>query len=471
MAVTLDLVSKNSLPALGGNLTFKAPSTSTAVTQQIFILNVGMLVNAGIYSLTFSNGAPSNVTYINVLDGDGSIIDSSFVSPDFSTTFNFNPSKAFAKIVFVSDNQYISWPANSNAVVSSGLISNTSYNPTPTVPTVAATQLTNTLTCRNVGGVDYVWSYPTFDVSTNAYYAGKRVKTNDMTYADLNTNNYTGASYAFDYVNNKLYTLGGGVYNSSGGVQSHSQLMYTTFEETDMSTSSFTKTAKAAYPDALNTMNVLMCAPGDGNVYTFGAHYQEISNVPTSHYYKNLAFKWTGATNTWSALPKMTGFPSVSADRTFIFSYAGKVYLCGARYNAVDKGAEVLFDYWLGKYDPATNTYTTLKNFKNTNLSKGQTFATLGNMNGRTYVEDADYLYNSMGKRYSKASYVNSGANQGFLPTPNYIPQYWAPTPVLSVAYTPGSTTQYAQYTQNSNYYLIAETQAQISVPSYAARV
>mgnify|MGYP000544324703 CR=1 FL=1 len=93
MAVTLDLVSKNSLPALGGNLTFKAPSTSTAINQQVFVLNVGMLVNAGLYSLDFSNGAPTNVTYINLLDGDGAIIDSSFVNPSFSTTFNFNPSK------------------------------------------------------------------------------------------------------------------------------------------------------------------------------------------------------------------------------------------------------------------------------------------------------------------------------------------------------------------------------------------
>ena len=118
MAVTLDLVSKNSLPALGGNLTFKAPSTSQVTKQRIFILNVGMLVNAGLYSLDFSNGAPTNVTYINLLDGDGNVIDASFVSPSFYTTWNFNPSKSWAKIVLVSDNQYINWPANSNAVVS-----------------------------------------------------------------------------------------------------------------------------------------------------------------------------------------------------------------------------------------------------------------------------------------------------------------------------------------------------------------
>ena len=129
MAVTLDLVSKNSLPALGGNLTFKSPSTQAAVNQRIFVLNVGMLVSPGLYSLDFSNGAPTNVTYINLLDGDGNIIDSSFVDPSFTTTFNFNPSKAFAKIVFVSDNHYITWPANSNAIVSSGLISNTNSTP------------------------------------------------------------------------------------------------------------------------------------------------------------------------------------------------------------------------------------------------------------------------------------------------------------------------------------------------------
>ena len=90
MAVTLDLVSKNSLPALGGNLTFKAPSVSSVFTQQIFILNVGMLVSAGIYTLTFSGSAPSNVKYINLLDGDGNIIDSSFVDPDFSTNLNLS---------------------------------------------------------------------------------------------------------------------------------------------------------------------------------------------------------------------------------------------------------------------------------------------------------------------------------------------------------------------------------------------
>ena len=157
MAVTLDLVSKNSLPALGGNLTFKAPSASEVTKQRIFILNVGMLVNAGLYSLDFSNGAPTNVTYINLLDGDGNVIDASFVSPSFSTTWNFNQSKSWAKIVLVSDNQYINWPANSNAVVSSGLISNTNTTPTPTLPTTAAVQLTNALTCRNIGGTDYVW--------------------------------------------------------------------------------------------------------------------------------------------------------------------------------------------------------------------------------------------------------------------------------------------------------------------------
>ena len=471
MAVTLDLVSKNSLPALGGNLTFKAPSTSSTVTQQIFILNVGMLVSAGIYTLTFSGTAPSNVKYINLLDGDGNIIDSSFVDPDFSTNFNFNPSKAFAKIVLVSDNHYISWPANSNAVVSSGLISNTNRSPSPTLPTVATVELKDATTCRNIGGTDYVWSYSKYDVSTNTYYAGKIVNASSMAAVNLNSNNYTAASYAYDYVNNKMYTIGGGVYNSAGGVQSHSQTMYTTFEQTDMSTSSFTKTAKAAYPDAINTMNILMCAPGDGNVYTFGTHYQETSNVPTSHYFGNLAFKWNGTTNTWSPIAKMTGFPSVSADKTFIFSYQGKIYISGARYNAVDKGAEVLFDYFLGKYDPATDTYTTLKNFKNTNLSGGQTFHTLGNMNGRSYTEDADYLYDIFGKKYSKSAYITAGPNQGFLPTATYSPQYWAPTPVISVAYNPGSATQYAHYTQNSNFYLVAETQTQVSVPSYATRV
>lgn len=471
MAVTLDLVSKNSLPALGGNLTFKAPSSSSTVNQQIFILNVGMLVDAGIYTLTFSGTAPSNVKYINLLDGDGAIIDSSFVDPDFSANFNFNPSKAFAKIVLVSDNHYISWPANSNAVVASGLISNTNLSPTPTLPTVAATELKDATTCRNIGGTDYVWAYSKYDVSTNTYYAGKIVNASSMAYVDLNSNNYTGSSHAFDYVNNKIYTIGGGVYNSAGGVQSHSQTMYTTFEETDMSTSSFTKTAKSPYPDSINTMNILMCAPGDGNVYTFGTHYQEISNVPTSHYFGNLAFKWDGATDTWSPISKMTGFPSISADKTFIFSFEGKIYISGARYNAVDKGSEALFDYWLGEYDPATDTYTTLKNFRNTNLSKGETFHTLGTMQARTFTEDATHLYNQFGKKYSKSAYIGAGPNQGFLPTPAYSPQYWAPTPVISVAYNPGSATQYAHYTQDSNYYLVAETQTQISVPSYAVRV
>ena len=471
MAVTLDLVSKNSLPALGGNLTFKAPSTSAAVKQQIFILNVGMLVNAGIYTLTFTGTAPSNVKYINVLDGDGAIIDSSFVDPDFSINFNFNPSKQFAKIVLVSDNHYIHWPANSNAVIASGLISNTNLSPTPTLPTVAATELKDATTCRNIGGTDYVWSYSKYNVATNDYYAGKIVNASSMAAVDLNPNNYREASYAFDYVNNKLYTIGGGVYNSAGGVQAHSQTMYTTFQVRDMNNSSFLSAVKAAYPDSINTMNILMCAPGDGNVYTFGTHYQETSNVPTSHYFGNLAFKWEGSSNTWSPIAKMTGFPSVSADKTFIFSYQGKIYISGARYNAVDKGAEILFDYWLGEYNPATDTYTTLKNFRNTNLSKGQTFHTLGTMQGRIYTEDATHLYDQFGKKYSKAAYLNSGPNQGFLPAASYAPQYWAPTPVISVAYNPGSATQYAHYTQNSNYYLIAETQTQISVPSYAVRV
>jgi len=167
----------------------------------------------------------------------------------------------------------------------------------------------------------------------------------------------------------------------------------------------------------------------------------------------------------------MTGFPSVSADKTFIFSFEGKVYISGARYNAVDKGAEVLFDYFLGKYDPATDTYTTLKNFKNTNLSGGQTFHTLGTMSGKIFTEDATHLYDQFGKKYSKASYVNAGPNQGFLPTPVYSPQYWAPTPVISVAYNPGSATQYAHYLKDGSYYLLAETQTQISVPTYAIKV
>jgi hypothetical protein len=467
MAVTLDLVSKNSLPALGGNLTFKAPSTSTAINQQVFVLNVGMLVNAGLYSLDFSNGAPTNVTYINLLDGDGAIIDSSFVNPSFSTTFNFNPSKAFAKIVLVSDNHYISWPANSNAVVSSGLISNTNSSPTPTLPTVAATNLTNALTCRNIGGTDYIWSYPTYNVANNAYYAGKIVNATTMQSQDLYSNNYRGASFAFDYTNNKMYIVGGGVYNSANGVQSHSQTMYTTFIEKNMATSSFTQTAKAAYPDALNTMNILMAAPGDGNVYTFGQSYLETSNVPTSHYFGNLAYKWNGTTNTWSAIAKMPGFPSVSYNKIFTFSYQGRVYITGARQTAVDKGSEALFDYWFGYYNPATNTYTTIKNFKTVGLSEGPAFDTMGNMNGRTYTEDADHLYDQHGRKYSKASYIATG----FLPAPVYRPQYWAPTPVLAVANTPGSATQYAHYLQNGQYYLVAQTQSQVSVPSYASRV
>ena len=463
MAVTLDLVSKNSLPALGGNLTFKAPSASEATKQRIFILNVGMLVNAGLYSLDFSNGAPTNVTYINLLDGDGNVIDASFVSPSFSTTWNFNPSKSWAKIVLVSDNQYINWPANSNAVVSSGLISNTNTTPTPTLPSTAAVQLTNALTCRNIGGTDYVWSYPTYDVSTDAYYAGKIVNATTMAAVDLYSNNYKGASFAFDYTNDKIYIVGGGQYNSAGGVQSHNQTMYTTFIEKDMSTSAFTETAKSNYPDALNTMNILMAAPGDGNVYTFGTHYLETSNVPTTHYFGNLAYKWDGTTDTWSAISKMPGEPSNSYDRTFVFSYEGKVYISGERKTAVDKGTESTFDYWFGYYDPATNTYTTIKNFK----SATKAFDTLGHMNGRTYTEDALYLYDKFDRKYSKATYIATG----FLPAPVETPQYWAPTEVLSVANTPGSATSYAHYTDSGQYYLILQTQSQVSVPSYAARV
>ena len=467
MAVTLDLVSKNSLPALGGNLTFKSPSTSAAVNQRIFVLNVGMLVSPGLYSLDFSNGAPTNVTYINLLDGDGNIIDSSFVNPSFTTTFNFNPSKAFAKIVFVSDNHYITWPANSNAIVSSGLISNTNSTPTPTLPTVAATSLTNALTCRNIGGTDYIWSYPTYNVANNAYYAGKIVNTQTMASQDLYSNNYRGASFAFDYVNNKMYIVGGGVYNSANGVQSHSQTMYTTFIQKDMSTNAFTQTAKAAYPDALNTMNILINAPGDGNVYTFGQAYLETSNVPTSYYYGNLAYKWNGSTNTWSAIAKMPGFPSVSYGKIFTFSFEGKVYITGARQTAVDKGSEALFDYWFGYYNPATNTYTTIKNFKTVGLSEGPAFDTMGHMNGRTYTEDATHLYGPHGDKYSKADYIATG----FLPAPVYNPQYWAPTPVINVAYTPGSATQYAHYFKDGQYWLVAQNQTQVSVPSYASRV
>jgi len=235
--------------------------------------------------------------------------------------------------------------------------------------------------------------------------------------------------------------------------------MYTTFIQKDMSTNAFAQTAKAAYPDALNTMNILMCAPGDGNVYTFGQHYLETSNVPTSHYYGNLAYKWNGSTNTWSPIAKMNGFPSVSADETFTFSYQGKCYISGTRYTAVDKGSRVLFDYWFGYYDPATNTYTTIKNYKTTGLLEGASFTTLGNMNGRTYHEDADFLYDKFNNKYSKAAYIATG----FLPAPVETPQYWAPTPVLNVAKTPGSATQYAHYTENSNYYLVAQTQSQIS--------
>jgi hypothetical protein len=384
MAVTLDLVSKNSLPALGGTLTFKAPSTSAQVKQRIFILNVGMLVNAGIYNLTFSGSAPTNVAYINILDGDGNVIDESFELPSFATAFNFNPSKQWAKIVLVSDSDYVYWPANSNAVVASGLSSNTNTTPNITIPTTPATQLTNTITTRNVGGTDYAWTYPTYNVSNNAYYAGKVVNCSTFASQDLYSNNYRGASFAHDYVNNKLYVIGGGVYNSNGGVQAHSQTMYTTFIEKDMANNSFAQTSKAAYPDALNTMNILMCAPGDGNVYTFGQHYLETSNVPTSHYYGNLAYKWNGSTNTWSPIAKMNGFPSVSADETFTFSYQGKCYISGARYTAVDKGSRVLFDYWFGYYDPATNTYTTIKNYKTTGLLEGASFTTLGNMKMQT---------------------------------------------------------------------------------------
>jgi hypothetical protein len=467
MAVTLDLVSKNSLPALGGNLTFKAPSTSQATSQQIFILNVGMLVNAGIYNLAFSNGNPTNVDYINLLDGDGNVIDSSFLNPDFSVNFNFNPSKPWAKLVLVSDNRYISWPANSNAIVASGLSSNTNTTPTITIPTTPVPELTNVLTTRTVGSTDYTWTYPTYNVSTNAYYAGKIVNCSTFASQDLYANNYRGASFAFDYVNNKMYIVGGGVYNSSGGVQSHSQTMYTSFKEKNMADNSFAETAKAAYPDSLNTMNILMAAPGDGNVYTFGQHYLETSNVPTSHYYGNLAYKWNGSTNTWSPIAKMNGFPSVSADETFIFSYQGKVYISGARYTAVDKGSRVLFDYWFGYYDPATNSYTTIKNFKTVGLSEGPSFTTLGNMNGRTYHEDANYLYDKYGKKYSKADYIATG----FLPAPVAKPQYWAPTLVLNVANTPGNTTYYAHYLKDGSYYLAAQTQSQISVPSYASRV
>ena len=210
-------------------------------------------------------------------------------------------------------------------------------------------------------------------------------------------------------------------------------------------------------------MNILACAPGDGNVYTFGTHYLETSNVPTTHYFGNLAYKWNGSTDTWSAIAKMPGEASNSYDRTFTFSYQGKVYISGERKTAVDKGSESTFDYWFGYYDPATNAYTTIKNFK----SATKAFDTLGNMNGRTYTEDADYLYDKFGKKYSKAAYIATG----FIPTPTYTPQYWAPTEVLSVANTPGSATSYAHYLNNAQYYLIAQTQSQVSVPSYAARV
>ena len=210
-------------------------------------------------------------------------------------------------------------------------------------------------------------------------------------------------------------------------------------------------------------MNILMSAPGDGNVYTFGTHYLETSNVPTTHYFGNLAYKWTGSTNTWSAIAKMPGEPSNSYDRTFVFSYQGKVYISGERKTAVDKGTESTFDYWFGYYNPATNTYTTIKNFK----SATKAFDTLGNMNGRTYTEDALYIYDKFDKKYSKADYIATG----FLPAPVETPQYWAPTEVLSVANTPGSATSYAHYTAGGQYYLISQTQSQVSVPSYAARV
>ena len=464
MAVTLDLVSKNSLPALGGNLTFKAPSASQVTKQRIFILNVGMLVNAGLYSLDFTNGAPTNVDYINILDGDGAILDTSYANPSFATTWNFNPSKAFSKIVFVSDNHYINWPANSNAVVSSGLISNTANTPAGiTIPTTPAPNLTNCVTSRNIGGTDYLWSYPTYNIATGAYYAGKIVNSTTMAAVDMYSNNHHGTSYTFDYTNNKIYILGGGSYNSVGGIQSHTQTMYTSFIEKDMTTSAFTQTAKSNYPDALNTMNVLMSAPGDGNVYTFGTHYLETSNVPTTHYFGNLAFKWTGATNTWSPIAKMPGEASNSYDRTFTFSYEGKVYISGARKTAVDKGSESTFDFWFGYYNPATNTYTTIKNYK----SATKAFDNLGDMLNRTYVEDATHLYDKHGRKYSKAQYIATG----FIPAPSYIPQYWAPTPVLSNSYTPGSATQYAQYLDSSNYYFLSQNQTQVSVPAYAARV
>lgn len=468
MTVTLDLVSKNSLPALGGNLTFKAPSSSQQVNQRIFILNIGMLINAGIYTLTFTGANPTNVAYMNALDGDGNIIDQSFVNPNLSGVYNFNPSKPFAKLVFVSESDYIHWPANSNAVISSGLISNTNTTPAVVAPTTPVPQLTNVITSRTIANTDYVWTYPTYSVSDNAYYAGKLVNASTFAAVDLNTDNYKGASYAFDYVNNKMYIIGGGVYNSADGVQSHNQTMYKKFKVKDMTSTSFTETTKADYPDALNTMNILMCAPGDGNVYTFGTHYLETSNVPTTHYYGNLAYKWDGTTNTWSPIAKMAGFPSVSADETFTFSYQGKVYISGARYTSVDKGSRVLFDYWFGFYDPATNTYTTIKNFKTVGLAEGPAFTALGNMNGRTYQEDADYLYDKFGKKYSKADYIATG----FLPAPVETPQYWGLTPVTNIAHTPGSTVYYSHYNDNSNnWYLAAQTQAQVSVPSYAAKV
>ncbi|NBR25969.1 MAG: hypothetical protein EBU08_19745, partial [Micrococcales bacterium] len=76
-------------------------------------------------------------------------------------------------------------------------------------------------------------------------------------------------------------------------------------------------------------------------------------------------------------------------------------------------------------------------------------------------------IYDKFDRKYSKAAYIATG----FLPAPVETPQYWAPTEVLSVANTPGSATSYAHYTDGGQYYLISQTQSQVSVPSYAARV
>jgi hypothetical protein len=88
-------------------------------------------------------------------------------------------------------------------------------------------------------------------------------------------------------------------------------------------------------------------------------------------------------------------------------------------------------------------------------------------MNGRTYTEDALYLYDQFDRKYSKATYIATG----FLPAPVEIPQYWAPTEVLSVANNPGSATSYAHYLNSGQYFLISQTQSQVAVPSYASRV